>query len=340
MLAIRQRPGIEPLSFGYMPNFFAGIEFGRITGQVMQRQPLSVSSDKVFDSFRTVSGSPIDNQEQFSPKKMTMKRLQEPNERFGIEIVSGELKEHLSLTAYRRGDSYMNATLTRDANNRLETGESPSFAYMRDQNKEAFVAIEENSSRPSARAENTGQNLLFPFAYCLGILLQGARLGNLLHKPHPVKESWHVLGMQRNTEQFSDQNSDTRPSPQVRAETVSAGRVMQDTYKLGEMRRFEFRLGSRSLGGSQSFQTRLPKSMHPSEDRGTIEPHGMSDVFDTDSTSDHPYHHETHLFQGLMTDGITVDSSGGRHTDSISWNPSKVYLIMLHNIEGFYLIRA
>lgn len=334
MLAIRQRSGIEPLSFGYAPDFFARIEFRGVAGQIMQRQPLSTFSNKIFDGFRSVGWGSIDNQKQFLPEEMSVKRLQKSDERSGIEVASGELEKQMSMTTYRRGNPHVNSPLTRDADNGFEVGESPGLPNMRNQNKKPFVSIEKNPFVSSTRAENSQQDFLFPFAHRLGILFQGAGFGNFLYKSQSAKKSWHMFGMKRNTEQFSNQDSDTRPRPQIRPKTVATGWMMQNMYKSGEMRGFEFRLGSRGLGRPQTLQAGLPEPFHPSKDRGTVESHGMRDVFDTDSAFGHSYRHKTHLFQDLMIDSITVDSIGDRHANSVSWNLLKVYLIMLHNINS------
>lgn len=235
-----------------------------------------------------------------------MKRLHESNKHFGIEVALGKLKEQVSLLAHRGGDSHMNASLTRDTDNGLETRKRPSFADMWNKDKKTLVAVENNSSDPLARAKNSWQNFLFPLAYRLGVLLQGARFGNSTHESQSAQESWHVLGMKRDAERFADETSDTRPGPQVRPKAVMSRGVMQHTDELGEMRGFEFRLGSGSLGRFERIQTLLTIRLDPSKDGGSVESHGMSNVFDADSTLDHSYRRETHLFERLMADRVTV----------------------------------
>lgn len=293
---------------------------------------MGIFLNKIFHHFGSVRRSSVDDEKNLPPQKVAMKRPHEANESFGIEIASGELKEQMSLSAYRGGDSHMNASLARDANNGFEARERPSFSDMGNENEQTFVPIEKNPSGPNAEAYNLRQNFLFPLTHCLGVLFQGARLGNFLYQSQSSQESWHVLGMKRDTERFANQTSDARPRPQVRPKAVLRGGMMQHAYKFGKVRRFEFRFGSGSLGGSEGFQTRLSESVHPAKNSGAIESHGRGDVFDADSALDHSHRRETHLFQRLVADRVTVLPIGDRHTNSVSWNPFRVYLIMLPTI--------
>lgn len=294
---------------------------------------MGILLNKIFHHFGSVRSGSVDDEKNLPSQKVAVKHPHEANKGSGIEIALGELKKQMPLWAYRGSNPHMNASLTRDAYNGLEARERPSFADMGNKDKKTLVAVEKDSSRPSAGTKNPWQNFLFPSTHRLGVLLQGARLWNLSHQTQSSQESWHVLGVKRNAKRFSNQTSDARPRPQVRPKAVLSGGVMQHAYELVKVGRFEFRLGSRSLGGSEGLHARLTESAHPSKNRGSVQSHGMSDIFDADPTLGHSYRREAHLFQGLVTDGVTVLPGSDRHTNSVSWNPFEVYLTILPTIE-------
>ena len=333
MLVIRQGPGVESLSFGYAPNLLAGVEFWRVAWQIMQGQPRGVLAGKILGRSRAMSRSSVHDQEKLSPGKVSVERFQKPDKGHRIEVAFGKLKKQMALLTDRRGDSHVNAALTRNSHDRFESGKSPGFADMGNEHEETLVGVEKDSSRTSAKAKNLWQNLLFPLTHRLQVLFQGARLGSPLNEAQSSQEPGHVFGVKGDAKHLADQTPDSWSRPKIRPKAVARSRMMQNPDQFGEMGRFQFRLGSGRLAGPERLQAILMESLHPSEHGRTIQSHGEGDVLDPDSAFDHPYRRETHLLQRPVIDGVTIPSGRDRHANTLSWNPSQVYLTRLHSIR-------